>query len=261
MELSIYQIDTFTDKLFCGNPAAVCPLDKWLPDSLMQSIATENNLSETAFYTEEGNAFHIRWFTPTTEVDLCGHATLATAYVLFHCLDYASNTIEFKSRSGTLKVSRNEDVITLNFPLQRPIPCETPSYLAQAFSSTILASYKAEDYILLLKNEAEILNAEPDLERLKMIDLRGVAITSQAKNCDFVTRFFAPKYGIDEDPVTGSAFTQLAPFWSEKLAQKKFSARQLSARGGRIICESIDNRVYISGQAVLYMRGFINIEP
>ncbi|OIO74990.1 MAG: isomerase [Zetaproteobacteria bacterium CG1_02_53_45] len=259
MKLTIYQIDAFAEKTFDGNPAAVCPLAAWLPDGLMQSIAEENNLSETAFFIATATGFHIRWFTPTVEVDLCGHATLAAAYVLFDCLGYEHEIIEFESRSGLLSVSRDGDLLVLDFPLQQAEPCETPVAILHAFGLEPFECLKAEDYVVVFEDEDDVLSADPNMEQLRKLDGRGVIITAPSESCDFVVRFFAPKCGIDEDPVTGSAYTQLAPYWSNRLGQAKLTARQLSSRGGEVVCELKGNRVQIAGKAVKYLQGEIEV--
>jgi PhzF family phenazine biosynthesis protein len=259
MELSLYQIDSFASELFEGNPAAVCPLDNWLPDELMQLIAGENNLSETAFFVPKRNGFHIRWFTPTSEVDLCGHATLATAFVIFNILDYHQNIIEFESKSGLLKVIKDDDNLILDFPAQPPTPCDTPQEIINALNITPIECVKSEDFIAVLNDESDVQIVEPDFEELKKLGLRGVIITAQSKKYDFVARCFFPGLGIQEDPVTGSAYTQLTPYWATKLGQSLFSVKQLSARGGELICELYKDRVLISGKAVKYMEGKINV--
>lgn len=259
MELSLYQIDAFASELFTGNPAAVCPLKKWLPDDLMQSIAAENNLSETAFFIQKGNGFHIRWFTPTSEVDLCGHATLAAAFVIFNILGYDQNIIEFDSKSGLLKVIKEDDNLILDFPAQPPTPCDIPQEIINALNITPIECLKSEDFIAVLNDESDVQIVEPDFEELKKLGLRGVIITAQSKKYDFVARCFFPGLGIQEDPVTGSAYTQLAPYWASKLGKDLFNVKQLSARGGELICELYKDRVLISGKAVKYMEGKINI--
>lgn len=260
MEISLYQIDAFASKLFEGNPAAVCPLDEWLPDEIMQSIAEENNLSETAFFVPHGNDFHIRWFTPASEVDLCGHATLASAYVLFNILGYKKEAIQFNSKSGILVVTKDEDWLILDFPKQPPVSCVTPNEIVAAFNVKPIECLKSEDLIAVFENEKDIESANPDFEQLKKLDSRGVIITAKSMRYDFVARFFAPKYGIPEDPVTGSAYTQLAPYWASKLGSKKFSVKQMSPRGGELYCEIVGDRVLISGKATKYMEGKITIE-
>jgi PhzF family phenazine biosynthesis protein len=260
MEISLYQIDAFASELFEGNPAAVCPLDEWLPDELMQSIAAENNLSETAFFVPKGNGFHIRWFTPLSEVDLCGHATLATAYVLFYILDHKKDNIEFDSKSGILAVTRDNGWLVMDFPAQPPVPCDIPEEIVKAFNTAPIECLKSEDYIVVFEREIDIELANPDFELLKKLNLRGVIITAKSTRYDFVARFFAPKYGIPEDPVTGSAYTQLAPYWVSKIGSKRFNVKQMSSRGGELCCEIVDDRVFISGKAIKYLEGKIKIE-
>ena len=260
MELSLYQIDAFASKSFEGNPAAICPLDEWLPDQLMQSIAQENNLSETAFFTPTAKGFHIRWFTPASEVDLCGHATLASAYVLFNILGHKNDRVEFDSKSGILTVTKNNEWLVLDFPAQPPVICDTPKEILKAFNIAPIECLKSEDYIVVFEREIDIESAQPDLEQLKKLDLRGVIITAKSSRYDFIARFFAPKYGIPEDPVTGSAYTQLAPYWASKIGSKRFNVKQVSSRGGELSCEIVDDRVLISGKAVSYLEGKIKIE-
>lgn len=260
MEIPLYQIDAFASRLFEGNPAAVCPLDEWLPDETMQAVAAENNLSETAFFVPKGDGFHIRWFTPLSEVDLCGHATLATSYVLFNILGYRKDKIEFDSRSGMLAVTRDGDRLVMDFPAQPPVPCDIPKEIVAAFNLSPVECLKSEDLLVVFEHETDIEAASPDFELLKKLDVRGVIITAKSSRYDFVARFFAPKYGIPEDPVTGSAYTQLAPYWASKIGSKKFSVKQLSARGGELSCELIDDRVFISGKAIKYLEGKIRIE-
>ena len=259
MKLTIYQIDAFSEEPFKGNPAAIVPLKSWLPDLTLQSIAEENNLSETAFFVPNDIGFHIRWFTPKNEVELCGHATLASAYVIFNILNYNSDKVHLNSQSGRLSVSCYGDLLTLDFPSQKPEKCDIPKQLLNGLNKMPISCYKSEDYLAVFKNEKEILDINPDFNELKKLDLRGIIITAKGSDYDFVSRFFVPKYGIDEDPVTGSAHTQLTPFWSEKLGKKKMSARQISRRGGNLICEQKDDRVFISGKAVKYFEGEINI--
>ena len=260
MELDLYQIDAFASRLFEGNPAAVCPLEQWLPEQTMQAIAAENNLSETAFFVPEGNGYHIRWFTPNGEVDLCGHATLASAYVLFTMLGYSEEMIEFSSKSGVLHVSRDNDEIIMDFPVQPPVVCEFPEAISKAFKPSPKQCLRSEDYIVVFENEAAVASAEPDFGLLATLDLRGVIITAPSSRYDFIARFFAPKYGIPEDPVTGSAYTQLAPYWAEKLGSKRFHVKQVSARGGELRCWIERDRVLISGKARKYMEATIFLD-
>ena len=259
MEIPLFQIDAFASELFQGNPAAVCPLKQWLSDEIMQSISAENNLSETAFFVPAGDGFHIRWFTPVSEVDLCGHATLAAAYVLFDILGHKKDRIEFESKSGRLAVTTDSGWLVMEFPAQPPVACDTPEEIVAAFRPTPVECLKSEDYIVVFDDEMDIESADPDFEPLKNLDLRGVIITAKSKQYDFVARFFAPKYGIPEDPVTGSAYTQLAPYWASQMGSKKFSIKQMSSRGGVLTCEMVDDRVFIAGRAVKYMEGKIEI--
>ena len=259
MKLNLYQIDAFAKNIFEGNPAAVCPLDKWLEDDIMQKIANENNISETAFFVKENNKFHIRWFTPSNEVDMCGHATLASAYVIFKILNYEKNEIIFNSKSGILKVTKDDDKFKMDFPIQKIIKCDIPNSISKAFEIQPIECYKSMDYILIFENEEDILNAKPNLALLKDIDTRGVIITSKSKKYDFINRFFAPRYGIDEDPVTGSAFTQLIAYWNKILNKDEFIAKQVSQRGGEVFCKLKNDRVEILGYAKKYLKGVIDI--
>ena len=259
MTLKIYQIDAFAKKVFEGNPAAICPLDKWLDDTLMQKIALENNLSETAFFVKEGEKFHIRWFTPTSEVDMCGHATLASAFVLFEILNYENDAIIFSSKSGDLVVKRDAELLVMDFPAQEILACGIPHAITEAFGVVPKECYKSMDYLVVFENEEDVLNAEPNFEKLKNIDARGVIITSKSKEYDFICRVFAPKYGINEDPVTGSAFTQLVPYWSEVLNKNEFKAKQVSQRGGELFCKLNGERVKISGYGIKYLEGIITL--
>jgi len=260
MELKLYQIDAFANKPFEGNPAAICPLDNWLPDALMQSIAAENNLSETAFIVPTDKGYHIRWFTPLREVDLCGHATLASAYVIFNILGYQKDEILFDSKSGVLAVQQKGDLLELDFPSQIPVACAVPEQIRKAIQAKPAECLKAADYIVVVEDEASVINANPDMALLSQLDLRGVAITAKSREYDFVVRFFSPKHGIGEDPVTGSVFTQLIPYWSDKLGKKQLRAKQVSARGGEVECLLAGDRVKISGRAVEYLVGTIYIK-
>ncbi len=259
MELRLYQIDAFASKPFEGNPAAICPLDDWLPDAVMQSIAAENNLSETAYFVPTNGGYHIRWFTPACEVELCGHATLASAWVIFNILGQQNNEIAFESKSGILTVVRKDDWLELDFPTKIPVECSIPEQILNAFAATPAECLKADDYIVVFDNEAEVVSVKPDIGLLSQLDLRGVAITAKSNDYDFVVRFFAPGHGIDEDPVTGSLFTELIPYWSEKLNKTALTAKQVSARGGEVGCVYAGDRVKISGKAVKYLEGRISI--
>ncbi len=259
MKTKLYQVDAFTDRVFAGNPAAICPLQSWLPDEVMQSIATENNLSETAFFIPLDDAYQLRWFTPATEVDLCGHATLASAYVLFTLLDYPGDRICFQTRSGELFVERHDGELVMDFPGKKPVRCEIPGLLVEALGVDPLELYINEDYLVLLGSESEVKAVTPDFKIMSGIDTRGVIVTAPGDTVDFVSRFFAPGYGIDEDPVTGSAHCVLTPFWAGRLGKEVLTARQISKRGGDLKCRMMGSRVSIAGNAVHYMEAEITI--
>lgn len=261
MQLKLYQVDAFTEKLFSGNPAAVCPLDRWLSDHLMQSIAMENNLAETAFFVKSGDRYEIRWFTPTVEVDLCGHATLASAYILFTIEHQPGDTIRFFSpRSGELVVTKSDDLFTLNFPSDVFAKVPLTGQITDAFNYKPIEAYRGKsDYMLVFEKEEEIRNIEPDFAKVAAMKSRGVIVTAKGSDVDFVSRFFAPQSGINEDPVTGSAHTTLIPYWYERIGKEKLTARQLSPREGYLYCEYQGDRVLISGHARLYLRGEIDI--
>ena len=260
-KIKIYQIDAFTDRLFAGNPAAVCILETWLDDKLMQSVANENNLAETAFVVPKGKDFEIRWFTPWVEVDLCGHATLATAFVLFNLHHFPDSLIRFHSRkSGLLTVERKEDMLFLDFPtdtLER-LTEEQSAVLERCIGIKPIESYKGKsDYLAVIDNESSVQTLQPDLDKISKLDARGLIVTAKGDNVDFVSRFFAPQLGVDEDPVTGSAHTSLLPFWSAKLSKNQLIANQLSKRGGQLVCEYKNDRCLIGGKAQLYLTGEI----
>lgn len=259
MKLPIYQIDAFAEAPFQGNPAAVCPLPQWLPESLLQSVAMENNLSETAFYVGGGDHYHLRWFTPTSEVDLCGHATLAAAHVIFATSGASLSRISFASRSGLLQAFREGDLLTLDFPVQRGVLCDPPPALVGALGAKPGECYRAMDYMAVFGNEEAIRTITPDFRRLKTLDLRGVIVTAPGIDSDFVSRFFAPNCGVDEDPVTGSAHCTLAPYWAARLEKTSLKARQLSRRTGTLLCRVEGERVFISGRTAAYMEGTIDI--
>lgn len=262
MKLRLYQIDAFAKRVFQGNPAAVCVLDEWLTDELMQKLGLENNLSETAFVVPKGDEYEIRWFTPTVEVDLCGHATLASAFVLFEYYKHPSDIIIFQSKSrGKLSVKKNDDgTLTLDFPADTVNKVELPESLKNAFNISPVECYKGKtDYLLIYSSQEDIENIEPDFNLILNSGERGVIVSAPGKNTDFVSRFFAPQAGVNEDPVTGSAHTTLTPVWSAKLNKTKLSAKQLSKRGGELVCELIGERVKISGSAVKYLIGEIEI--
>ena len=253
-----FQVDAFTSRLFSGNPAAVVPLSEWISEDVMQSIAMENNLAETAFFVPEGEHYRIRWFTPLTEVDLCGHATLATAHVLFNHLGYTAKEILFQSRSGILRVFREGKRIVLDFPADEFQPAELPDELVEALWLEPHHCYLGKtDYLLIYANQQEIESLAPDFTQLKKIKARGVIVSAPGDWTDFVSRFFAPHVGIDEDPVTGSAHTTLTPYWSRQLAKSELIASQLSQRGGILYCKDKGNRVEIGGEACTYLKGEI----
>ncbi|MCL2156705.1 MAG: PhzF family phenazine biosynthesis protein [Methanobrevibacter sp.] len=259
MKYKLYQVDAFTEKLFGGNPAGVCPLDEWLDDDLLQKIAMENNLAETGFYVKRGDSYEIRWFTPEVEVDLCGHATLASGFVLFNHEGHLKDNIIFNSpRSGELKVSRKNDWLTLDFPVDEFQAIAISDELVNCFDKKPIEAFEGKtDYMLVFEKEKDILNIQAKLEIISKLDARGVIITAPGENVDFVSRFFAPQSGIDEDPVTGSAYTTLTPYWADKLNKTELSSIQLSRREGKLQCKLSGNRVEISGQAKLYLKGEI----
>lgn len=264
MNLTLYQIDAFTDKLFCGNPAAVIPLEKWIDEERMQKIALENNLSETVFFvpvTEPGDAdFEIRWFTPTLEINLCGHATLASAFVLFDMLKFEKPVINFKSQSGVLSVTKNNGLLSMDFPSWEPeVFNDPPLKLKEALGGVdITGLYFNRDLLAILPNEETVLNCKPDFSLINNTGYK-IIISAAGNEVDFVSRFFAPTAGVDEDPVTGSAHSQLIPYWSKKLDKTILTARQLSRRGGTLYCEQKGDRVIMSGNCVFYMKGEIEL--
>jgi PhzF family phenazine biosynthesis protein len=253
--LPIYQVDAFTSNLFAGNPAAVCPLETWLPDEIMQKLAAENNLNETAFFIKEGEGYHLRWFTPEFEIDLCGHATLASAFVLFNYLDYAAEVIKFSTKSGELEVIKKGDLIELNFPSLMPEQCEVPEALLKGINFPPSKVLKSRDYFLVYEEEALIKQIVPDFNYLNQLDTVGVIVTAASDKVDFVSRFFVPNSVIGEDPVTGSAHCNLIPYWAKELNKTTLTAKQLSARGGELFCQDQGDRVTMSGKAVLYIKG------
>ncbi|MFD2532913.1 PhzF family phenazine biosynthesis protein [Gracilimonas halophila] len=260
MSLPIYQVDAFTSELFAGNPAAVVPLDEWLSDEQMQNIAAENNLSETAFFVKEGESYRLRWFTPTVEVDLCGHATLATAHVLFEELGYPEDELVFKTRSGLLNVGKSGNRLLMNFPADHMEKVEAPDVMFQALGIPKTPEvYKSDDYMVVLNSEEEVAALNPDIKMLSEVEARGIIVTAPGDEVDFVSRFFAPQSGVDEDPVTGSAHTKSTPYWSKKLSKDRLNARQISKRGGDLICEMKGDRVEISGFAITYLKGEITV--
>lgn len=257
MKIRQYQIDAYTDHVFGGNPAAVCPLESWPSDAVMQSIAAENNLSETAFFVAEEEGFRLRWFAPLSEVDMCGHATLASAYVLFECLAYPGQRIRFFTRSGELQVQRAGDRLMMDFPLRVPTVCAAPAALLAGLKTAPLAVLAADDYLAVFADEAQVRDLSPDMTELGKLDLRGVIVTAPGHDVDFVSRFFGPKVGIPEDPVTGSSHCSLAPYWGGRLQKTRLRARQISVRGGYLECELKGDRVLLYGQAITFMTGDI----
>lgn len=257
MKIKQYQIDAFATRAFEGNPAAVCPLESWLDDGILQSIAEENNLSETAFFVPSKKGFELRWFTPVKEVDLCGHATLASAHVIFEILGYTKQAIAFETRSGDLFVERNGKLLKMDFPARLPAPCMLSEIMVKGLGQRPVEVLAADDYMAVFDSEATVRAITPDHALLSQLDLRGVIVTARGTDVDFASRFFAPKYGIPEDPVTGSAHCTLAPYWANKLGKNILSARQVSKRGGNIACEVNSGRVMLSGYAVTFMEAEI----
>ncbi len=261
MKIPLYQVDAFTSRVFAGNPAAVCILEAWIEDHLLQAIAAENNLSETAFLVPNDAGFEIRWFTPAVEVALCGHATLASSYVQFFCRDWPADTIRFQTRkSGHLLVTRRGDLLEMDFPARPPEAMAPLPGLAQALGVRIKEVYRSqEDVLVTLGSEQEVLEARPDFAALQRLESRGIIITAPGSRSDFVSRFFAPAVGVAEDPVTGSAHCVLIPYWSKILGKKELHALQVSRRGGELWCRDAGERVKISGQAALYLQGHITL--
>ena len=257
--MKIYQVDAFTDHVFGGNPAAICPLDYWLPDEIMQQISMENNLSETAFFVLEDGQFHIRWFTPKIEIDLCGHATLASAHVIFNYLGYAKSLIEFKYGGGQLTVQKHGDLLFMDFPAVKSVEIPTTDHIGFALGKSPVGLFEARDLMAVFESEEDILDIEPDFTELAKLNYLGVIVTAPGKGVDFVSRFFAPRAGINEDPVTGSAHCMLIPYWAERLGKNKLQALQVSKRGGELSCEFKGTRVEIAGKAVTFLTGDIKI--
>ncbi len=261
MQFPLFQVDAFTDRVFSGNPAAVCPLAHWLPDEVMQKIAMENAVAETTFFVPLDDGFEIRWFTPEIEMDLCGHATLAAAHVIARHLGYPAPLIKFQSKSGVLTVAVDERRLTLDFPARKPVPGDIPPIILEAMQAKPVETLKSRDVVLVYETEDIIRRMEPNQSLLNQIDLDpgGVVITAPGDEVDFVSRYFTPQASIFEDPVTGSAHCSLIPYWSEKLGKKRMLAWQVSPRGGKLFCENLGERVLISGAAVTYMQGSIMI--
>jgi len=259
MNLRLYQVDAFAESVFSGNPAAVCPLENWLSEQLMQKIAQENNLSETAYFVKNGDNYEIRWFTPEAEVDLCGHATLASAFVIFNFLEKTADKLVFKYKLGELIVIKKGEVLEMNFPANPPKKASIPANFSRAFGMSPSSFYGRNFGMAVFGSQEAIENLHPDFNALKEIEYHAVIATAPGRDVDFVSRVFAPKIGINEDPVTGAAHTELIPFWSNRLKKSKLIARQISKRGGDLICELNGDRVKIAGKAALYMVGNITI--
>ena len=259
MKIPYFEVDAFSSKLFGGNPAGVCLLEHWLPDAVMQAIAAENNFSETAFIVPHGPDFDLRWFTPALEIDLAGHPTLASAFVLFNEGKASGDCIRFHSRSGELAVTRKGDVLEMDFPSRPAVPCVVPEALVRGLGKKPVKVLKSRDYLAVFATEADVRSLQPDFDALRKLDTLGIIATAPGNDSDFVSRFFAPAAGIAEDPVTGSAHCTLIPYWSHRLGKTKLFARQISKRGGELFCEQAGDRVQIGGKAVLYLRGQIEI--
>lgn len=259
--MKYYIVDAFTDQLFTGNPAGICLLDKPLDSAVMQKIAFENNLSETAFLLKRDGWYDLKWFTPETEIDLCGHATLGSAFVLMNYVDKDMQTAHFETLSGKLTVCRQDNTYFMDFPRRMPAPCEAPPILEEALGVKVLETHRSRDLVAVVESQSAILNMSPDMALLRTIDVDAFAVivTAAGTDCDFVSRFFAPNAGISEDPVTGSSHSTLIPFWSTRLGKTQMTARQLSRRGGELFCRDLGGRVEIGGTAALYLTGEIMI--
>lgn len=260
MKLPIYQVDAFADRPFAGNPAAIVPLEAWLPDETMLNIAMENNLAETAFFIPNGDGYDLRWFTPSVEMDLCGHATLASAYLIFEVLGTDQSILRFQTKSGELTVEKADGKYVLDFPSRPGKPVEAPAALIEAIGATPKEVYKSRDYMLVYESEADVLAIKPDFNSLMKLDAHAVIVTAPGDTSDFVSRFFAPEVGVPEDPVTGSAHCTLIPYWAERLGKNDLFARQVSSRGGELHCRLEGDRVKIAGDAVLFLKGEIYVE-
>jgi PhzF family phenazine biosynthesis protein len=261
MQLPIFQVDAFTNKIFSGNPAAVCPLEHWLPDDIMQQIAAENSVAETAFFISLNDGFKIRWFTPEIEIDLCGHATLAAAHVIAKHLNSPFTSLKFHSKSGILTVKVENELLTMDFPSRKPEPDDLPQIISDAVQPKPVEVLKSRDYVLVFETEEIIRSMKPDQSILNQINLDpgGIIVTARGNEVDFVSRFFTPQASIFEDPVTGSAHCSLIPYWSERLGKDSLLALQLSPRAGKLLCKDLGKRVLISGEAVTYLEGRITI--
>ena len=260
MKLPFYQVDAFTNRVFGGNPAGVCPLESWLDYDVMQNIAAENNIAETAFFVAGPDRFHLRWFTPTIEMDLCGHATLASAWVLFEKLGLKTDLAAFDTRSGILTVKRSGDLLSMDFPSRAGTPVETPAEVLSGLKAKPAEVLKARDYLVVFESEAAVRALKPDFAELMKLDCLGIIATAPGDGCDFVSRFFAPGAGVPEDPVTGSSHCTLIPYWAKRLGKTRMVAHQVSKRGGELECEDLGARVSIGGRAKLYLEGAVFTE-
>ena len=266
--MKYFIVDVFTEKLFRGNPAGVCLLEDWLPDETMQNIAMENNLSETAFLVKRSSHYDLRWFTPEIEIDLCGHATMGSAYVLFRFVEKTAGALSFQTQSGELTVERKGDMLLMNFPARPAVPVQRLKSIGDSLRVEEFESFKSADLLVVLDTEDTVMRMDPEYEAMKRVkeeagmldDSFGVIITAPGSDCDFVSRYFAPNAGVNEDPVTGRAHCVLIPYWSKRLGKTVMNARQLSKRGGSIYCEDAGDRVIIGGRAALYLTGEINDE-
>jgi PhzF family phenazine biosynthesis protein len=261
MKLTIYQVDAFAEKIFSGNPAAIVPLENWIDEELMQQVAMENNLSETAFFVKTDDGYHIRWFTPEYEIDLCGHATLASAYIIKNFIEPPLQEISFSTqRAGLLKASTSDGIYTLDFPSRMPVVCEVPDKLLKSLGvSNAIEILRSRDYFVVLPTEEAVKNVEPDFTAMKGLDAIGVIVTAKGHSADIVSRCFYPGAGIPEDPVTGSAHCNIVPYWSQKLGKTELFCKQFSLRGGDLQCELKGDRVLLSGKCVLFLKGEINV--
>ncbi|MGA2244442.1 MAG: PhzF family phenazine biosynthesis protein [Verrucomicrobiota bacterium] len=259
MRLPYYHVDAFTGRAFGGNPAGVCPLSNWLPDGVLQAIAAENNLSETAFFVRTGDTYELRWFAPVLEVDLCGHATLASAWVLFSELGCVAPEVRFQTRSGWLAAARRAGLIELDFPSRPPAPCAAPAALLRGLGQPPREVLRSRDFLAVYDSAAEVAALAPDMSVLAQLDCLGVIATARGDDCDFLSRFFAPRAGVPEDPATGSSHSTLVPYWSGRLQKTELFARQISRRGGEFHCRHLGERVAIGGRAVVYGRGELEI--
>jgi PhzF family phenazine biosynthesis protein len=255
--MKYYVVDAFTDQLFKGNPAGVCLLEKWIDEERMQLIAFENNLAETAFLVKKGSEYELRWFTPECEIDLCGHATLASGHIILNVVEPARSEVLFHSKSGALIVKKSGDMLLMDFPARKPVPTEIPADLDKALGAEILEAHLSRDLLVVVKNELDVAGLDPNFELLKNFKFFGIIVTAKGISCDFVSRYFAPSVGVPEDPVTGSSHSTLIPFWSERLGKTEMQAKQLSKRGGSLYCRNCGDRVVIGGKAVQYLSGEI----